>query len=79
MRKMKTGLALTALAVGLALTGAGSAVANSTATGAAANSPGFLSGNVIEVPIHIPLNICGNTIDVIALLNPAYGNHYSNR
>ena len=79
MRKMKTGLALTALAVCLALTGAGSAVANSTATGAAANSPGFLSGNVIEVPIHIPLNICGNTIDVIALLNPAYGNHCSNR
>jgi ABC-type glycerol-3-phosphate transport system substrate-binding protein len=79
VRKMKTGLALTALAVGLALTGAGSAVANSTATGAAANSPGFLSGNVIEVPIHIPLNICGNTIDVIALLNPAYGNHCSNR
>ncbi|QMU72949.1 chaplin [Streptacidiphilus sp. P02-A3a] len=79
MRKMKTGLALTALAVGLALTGAGSAAAGSTATGAAANSPGFLSGNVIEIPIHIPLNLCGNSINVIALLNPAFGNHCVNR
>ena len=78
MRKMKTGLALTALAVGLALTGAGSAVADATATGGAANSPGFLSGNVIQVPIHIPVNLCGNSIDVIALLNPAFGNHCSN-
>ena len=79
MRKMKTGLALTALAVGLALTGAGSAVADATATGGAANSPGFLSGNVIQVPIHIPVNLCGNSINVIALLNPAFGNHCTNR
>jgi len=79
MRKVKTGLALTALAVGLALTGAGSAVADSTATGGAANSPGFLSGNVIQVPIHIPVNLCGNSINVIALLNPAFGNHCTNR
>ena len=79
MRTVKTGLALTAIAVGLALTGAGSAVADATATGGAANSPGFLSGNVIQVPIHIPVNLCGNSINVIALLNPAFGNHCSNR
>ena len=78
MRTVKTGLALTAIAVGLALTGAGSAVADATATGGAANSPGFLSGNVIQVPIHIPVNLCGNSINVIALLNPAFGNHCSN-
>jgi ChpA-C len=78
MRNVKTGLALTAIAVGLALTGAGSAVADSTAAGSASNSPGFLSGNVIQVPIHIPVNLCGNSINVIALLNPAFGNHCSN-
>lgn len=44
------------------------------ATGAAVGSPGVLSGNVIQVPIHIPINACGNTVNVIGLLNPAFGN-----
>ncbi|MGW3459600.1 chaplin [Streptomyces olivaceoviridis] len=58
----------------LALSLAGPAFADSGAEGAAANSPGFLSGNVVQVPIHIPINVCGNTISVIGLLNPAAGN-----
>ncbi|AOP51341.1 hypothetical protein SL103_19305 [Streptomyces lydicus] len=33
-----------------------------------------MSGNVIQVPIHIPLNVCGNTVNVVGLLNPAFGN-----
>jgi hypothetical protein len=37
-------------------------------------SPGVLSGNVVQVPIHIPVNLCGNAVDIIALLNPAFGN-----
>jgi hypothetical protein len=49
------------------------AFASSNATGSAAQSPGVLSGNVIEVPIDIPVNACGDTIDVIGLLNPAFG------
>ncbi|MBV2357391.1 chaplin [Streptomyces sp. J2-1] len=47
-------------------------------TGVAANSPGVLSGNVIQVPIHVPVNLCGNSIDVVGLLNPAFGNACSN-
>ncbi|GGS46048.1 chaplin [Streptomyces cinerochromogenes] len=58
----------------LALSLAGPAFADSTANGTAANSPGFLSGNVVQVPIHIPINLCGNTINVVGLLNPAAGN-----
>ncbi|MBW5425520.1 DUF320 domain-containing protein [Streptomyces sp. BG9H] len=50
------------------------AVADAGASGAAVNSPGVLSGNVVQVPIHVPINLCGNTIDIIALLNPAFGN-----
>ncbi|AZM57785.1 chaplin [Streptomyces sp. WAC 01529] len=50
------------------------AVADAGASGVAANSPGVLSGNVVQVPIHVPINLCGNTIDIIALLNPAFGN-----
>ncbi|MEV6018389.1 chaplin [Streptomyces sp. f51] len=53
---------------------AGSAAADSGAEGAAVNSPGVLSGNVLQVPVHIPVNVCGNTVDVIGLLNPTFGN-----
>ena len=58
----------------LALGGAAPAFADAGAQGAAANSAGLLSGNVVQVPIHIPVNACGNTIGVIGLLNPASGN-----
>ena len=74
MRNVKQALVLSAVAAGLALTGAGSAVADAGAVGAASNSPGFLSGNLIQVPVHVPVNVCGNTVNVIALLNPAFGN-----
>ncbi|MFF5970281.1 chaplin [Streptomyces sp. NPDC012769] len=66
-----------ALALGLALGGAGTALADpvpgADAVGAAVNSPGVLSGNVIQVPVDLDANVCGNTINVIGLLNPAYG------
>ncbi|WP_051819498.1 chaplin [Streptomyces sp. NRRL S-920] len=52
----------------------GPAFADAGASGAAVNSPGVLSGNVVQVPIHIPVNVCGNSIDIIGLLNPAFGN-----
>ncbi|WUN92446.1 chaplin [Streptomyces bobili] len=59
----------------LALGGAAApAFADSGANGAAIGSPGVLSGNVVQVPIHIPVNVCGNTINIIALLNPSAGN-----
>ncbi|MCX4661163.1 DUF320 domain-containing protein [Streptomyces sp. SID4919] len=50
------------------------AVADAGAAGAAIGSPGVLSGNVVQVPIHIPVNVCGNSINIIALLNPSFGN-----
>ena len=58
--------------------GAGLAMADAGANGAAVHSPGFLSGNVVQVPIHIPINLCGNTVNVGGLLNPAFGNHCEN-
>ncbi|KAA0931365.1 chaplin [Streptomyces apricus] len=59
---------------GLVLVGAGVATADAGAQGAAAGSPGVLSGNVVQVPVHVPVNVCGNTVSVIGLLNPAFGN-----
>lgn len=53
-------------------------MADAGANGAAVHSPGVLSGNVVQVPIHIPVNVCGNTVNVIGLLNPAFGNHCEN-
>ncbi|MYZ36138.1 MULTISPECIES: chaplin [unclassified Streptomyces] len=58
--------------------GAGMAAADAEAEAAAVGSPGVLSGNVIQVPLHIPLNVCGNTVDLVGLLNPAFGNHCAN-
>ncbi|KXN65913.1 DUF320-domain-containing protein [Conidiobolus coronatus NRRL 28638] len=48
-----------------------------TATGAS-KSPGTLSGNVVQVPAAIPINVCGNTVDVIGVLNPTFGNNCEN-
>lgn len=39
----------------------------------AIGSPGVVSGNVIQAPIHVPVNVCGNTVNVIGLLNPSFG------
>ncbi|NLU70025.1 chaplin [Streptomyces sp. HNM0574] len=58
----------------MALGTAAPAMADSGAQGGANGSPGVISGNVVQVPVHVPVNVCGNTIDIIGLLNPAFGN-----
>ncbi len=66
--------AAAAAAGGLVLAGAGLASADAGAQGAAVHSPGVVSGNNIQAPVHIPVNACGNTISVVGLLNPTFGN-----
>ncbi|MFD8229176.1 chaplin [Streptomyces massasporeus] len=75
---MKKSAAVAAGAI-MALGMASPAIADAGAQGAAVGSPGVLSGNVIQVPIHIPINLCGNTVNIVALLNPAFGNACVNR
>nr|WP_268247184.1 chaplin [Streptomyces inusitatus] len=58
----------------MTLGSAAPAMADAGANGAAVGSPGVLSGNVVQVPVHVPINLCGNSINVIGLLNPAFGN-----
>ncbi|MEV6200475.1 chaplin [Streptomyces sp. NPDC051771] len=58
----------------MAMGAATPAFADADAHGAAIGSPGVLSGNVVQVPIHIPINACGNSVNVIGALNPAFGN-----
>ncbi|MER7849224.1 chaplin [Kitasatospora sp. NPDC096077] len=70
---------LTAVATGSVLAStAGYAYAGAEAQGAAAGSPGVASGNSVQVPVEVPINACGNTVDVIGVLNPSYGNHCAN-
>ncbi|MFB6673425.1 chaplin [Streptomyces sp. NPDC057684] len=71
--RIRTLIATAALGAATVLAGAGVASADSEADGIAANSPGFISGNVIQLPIGIPINACGDSISVIGLLNPAVG------
>ncbi|MFJ2777521.1 MULTISPECIES: chaplin [unclassified Kitasatospora] len=82
MRKLAHGVLGTAATAALLAAGAGAASAHhlhgASAEGVAAGSPGVISGNQIQVPVHVPINLCGNSIDIIGLLNPAFGNHCVN-
>ncbi|WP_367837123.1 chaplin [Streptomyces rochei] len=48
------------------------------ADGSAAGSPGLISGNTVQLPVDVPVNVCGNTVNVVGLLNPAAGNSCAN-
>ncbi|MFJ3307071.1 chaplin [Streptomyces sp. NPDC086549] len=54
------------------------AYADSAADGSTADSPGLISGNTVQLPVHVPVNVCGNTVNVVGLLNPAAGNNCVN-
>ncbi|MFF3763807.1 chaplin [Streptomyces sp. NPDC001922] len=72
--------AVLAATAGAALSAAaGAAVADSGTQGAAMLSPGLGSGNLVQAPIHVPVNACGDTVSVIGVANPALGNSCANR
>jgi hypothetical protein len=79
MSRIAKGLVLTSVAAAAVAGTAGVATADSGAKGVAAHSPGVLSGNVIQVPVHVPVNVCGNTVNIVGLLNPAFGNECTNK
>ncbi|MEY9874121.1 ABC-type glycerol-3-phosphate transport system substrate-binding protein [Streptacidiphilus sp. MAP12-33] len=66
------------LAAGLVLAACGMASADANANGVVSGSPGFLSGNLVQVPVDADVNLCGNTVNVVGLLNPAFGNRCAN-
>ncbi|WP_405862425.1 chaplin [Streptomyces sp. NBC_00090] len=74
MSRIAKAVVLTVGAAAAVAGAAGVAAADSIAEGAAVKSPGVGSGNVVQVPVHIPVNLCGNTVSVIGALNPAFGN-----
>ncbi|MEU7055425.1 chaplin [Streptomyces sp. NPDC046197] len=76
MKNLKKAAAVTMVAGGLVAAAAGmaSATDGACAAGAAKGSPGVVSGNVIQAPVDVPVNAVGNSVDVIGVLNPAFGN-----
>jgi hypothetical protein len=80
VKNLKKAVTVTIVAGGLVAGGAGSAIAGgvggdgANAAALAAASPGVLSGNIVQIPVHIPVNLCGNTVNVIGALNPTFGN-----
>ncbi|MDU0301527.1 chaplin [Streptomyces sp. PAL114] len=76
MKNLKKAAAVTMVAGGLLAAGAGMASASegSHADGKAVGSPGVVSGNLVQVPVDAPVNVSGNSINVIGVLNPAFGN-----
>ncbi|AWW38898.1 MULTISPECIES: chaplin [Streptomyces] len=72
-------IATTALAASALLAGAATASAESTANGAALSSPGVASGNLVQLPIEVPANVSGNSINVAGIGNSALGNYAANR
>ena len=78
---IKKVVAAAAATGGLVLAGAGGAAhaTGSGAHGSTSHSPGVLSGNTVQAPVHVPVNVCGNTVSVIGLLNPAFGNTCINK
>ncbi|MEU8529578.1 MULTISPECIES: chaplin [Streptomyces] len=80
MNSFKKAAALTMVAGGLVAAGAGVASAHggADANAEAVGNPGVVSGNVVQAPVHVPVNVTGNSINVIGLLNPAFGNTTAN-
>ncbi|MEV7770698.1 chaplin [Kitasatospora sp. NPDC086791] len=73
--RIRTYIAATAVAAVCVLAGAGTASAGeANANGVVFGSPGVLSGNQIQIPINLEANVCGNSIGIISILNPAFGN-----
>ncbi|MFD0420083.1 chaplin [Streptomyces sp. NPDC127108] len=72
-----------ALAVAVAGLAAGASAGAASATdahadGKATSSPGIGSGNLVQAPVHVPVNATGNSVNVVGILNPAFANETVN-
>ena len=73
LKKMIAAGAVTVASAGVLMFGAGAAYAGGDEIETSGNGS-ILGGNQIVADLNIPVNVCGNTISVIGLLNPAFGN-----
>ncbi len=73
VKKAALVLSATGLALGAAA-GAAFATDGSQAGGQAVHSPGVVSGNNTQVPVHVPVNINGNSANVVGIGNADFDN-----
>ncbi|WP_330166907.1 chaplin [Streptomyces sp. HB2AG] len=74
MRQVARKRLLTVVAAsGVIAAGAGYAHADSGAQGVAAGSPGVLSGNTVQAPVNVPVNVCDTTVTGAGVLNQSIG------
>jgi len=73
VKLINKGAVLAVLAGGMLLAAGGVASADAGAGAAAIGSPGLLSGNAVLIPVDVPVNACGDSLDTLALLDPAFG------
>ncbi|KAF9385236.1 hypothetical protein CPC16_008065, partial [Podila verticillata] len=78
MRFFTVTVALSAIAMIQAAPTPANKRSDAAAQGQARNSPGLGSGNVLNVPVVVPVNACGNSVFWIGLLNPTSGNACEN-
>ncbi|WP_055490077.1 chaplin [Streptomyces sp. TP-A0356] len=78
MSRIAKGLALTTVAAAAVAGTAGIAAADSGATATANTSPGVVSGNSVQAPVHVPAAVCGNTVGVVGVLSSAFSNSCAN-
>ncbi|MGW2405756.1 chaplin [Streptomyces sp. NPDC001739] len=75
----KAALVVAGTVLGLgAAAGSAFATDGAQASGQAVNSPGVLSGNNVQAPVHVPVNVSGNSVNVVGVLNSAFGNPATN-
>ena len=77
IRKSFVAVAFAAVAI---LGSAGTAAASGAdAIGGAIGSPGLLSGNNIQIPVNIPINVCGDNIGILSALLATEGTDCANK
>ncbi|NGO72092.1 chaplin, partial [Streptomyces boncukensis] len=74
----RKGLLTVAAAGGMLAMSSGAAFADSNAEGGSENSPGVLSGNSVQAPVDVSVNVCGNSVNVVGVHNAAVGNECAN-
>ncbi|WP_030799406.1 MULTISPECIES: chaplin [unclassified Streptomyces] len=75
----KAALVVAGTALGLgAAAGSAFATDGAQAAGCTTTSPGILSGNLVQAPVTVPVNVNGNSVNVVGVLNPAFGNRSTN-
>ncbi|MFD9883502.1 chaplin [Streptomyces alboflavus] len=77
-KKAALAVAVAGIAAG-ASAGAAVATSGADANGATTKSPGVGSGNLVQAPVHVPVNASGNSVNVVGILNPAFANETVNK